>query len=142
MSVENVFVGVVASDPKFHASSAGDVGCEFRLAVRGGYRGRDGVWVDQPATFFTVQAWGRGVRSVRADRWLKGLPVIVVGRFETSVWVDREGVERSRMFIKAVALGENLAAGRGKDAENTGVLAGDGGAGDGSWPQPSVPGGK
>lgn len=62
--------------------------------------GRPTVWVD-------VETWD-GLAERCAAVLTTGHPVIVIGRWVTDEWTDKEGQKRSKTYVKARAVGPDL----------------------------------
>lgn len=83
----------------------------FRLAVNHGYRGENGEWIEKEPTYVQVKCWGRLAENTHHS-FCKGMPVLVVGRLETSSWIarDEHGHEEKRSIqrINATYAGPDL----------------------------------
>lgn len=71
------------------------------------FRRSSGDWVDGPTQWFTVNAWRTlGEHCARSLR--RGDPVMIQGRLNASVWVNRDNVEVTSWEIEAAAVGHDL----------------------------------
>src|SRR5271165_1935504 len=100
-------VGNVVTDPKRRQAGAQEV-MKFRVASNSRRRGADGNWEAGNSLFVTVNCWGRLVSGVGASLG-KGSAVIVAGHVHTSEYEDRDGVRRSTLEMRAMAVGPDLA---------------------------------
>ncbi|GEB97693.1 MULTISPECIES: single-stranded DNA-binding protein [Corynebacterium] len=64
-------------------------------------------WRDIDLVFIDVEMWGQFAINVKKSLH-KGMPIIAVGSIVTDQWQDKEGVPRSRTFIKAFYVGLDL----------------------------------
>ncbi|HLL68648.1 MAG TPA: single-stranded DNA-binding protein [Micromonosporaceae bacterium] len=77
------------------------------------YDKASGRWVDGSSLRVRVSCWRRLAENV-ASSVLTGDPVIVTGRLYSRDWVTEDGQHRVSYELDAVAVGHDLARGRGK----------------------------
>ena len=66
-------------------------------------------WVDAPTNWWAVEVWGEMADNAAASL-AKGAAVLVLGNVATQEWTDKQsGEKRSRMVLRASAIGPNLA---------------------------------
>ncbi|MBC2681060.1 single-stranded DNA-binding protein [Corynebacterium sp. 4HC-13] len=103
--------GRLTGEPDSKQVGDGNRVTTFRLAVNHGYRGDNGEWIEKEPTYIQVQCWGRLAENTNLT-FTKGMPVLVVGRLETSSWVavDERGHEEKRSIqrINATYAGPDL----------------------------------
>lgn len=81
----------------------------FRLATTPRVR-RNAEWSDGETTWITVEVSNRTADNARASI-NKGDPVLVIGRLRTKRWQGRDGEQRERLVLTALALGHDLSRG-------------------------------
>ncbi|WJK43046.1 single-stranded DNA-binding protein [Solwaraspora sp. WMMA2056] len=79
-------------------------------------------WVDGNSLRVRVNCWRKLAEGVASSVML-GDPVVVVGRLYTRDWVDGDGKPRLQYEMEAVAVGHDLARGRGRFTRNRPTLA-------------------
>jgi len=79
-------------------------------------------WVDGNSLRVRVNCWRKLAEGVCSSVML-GDPVVVVGRLYTRDWVDGDGNNRLQYEMEAVAVGHDLARGRGRFTRNRPTLA-------------------
>ncbi|MFY1636678.1 single-stranded DNA-binding protein [Solwaraspora sp. WMMB335] len=79
-------------------------------------------WVDGNSLRVRVNCWRKLAEGVASSIML-GDPVVVVGRLYTRDWVDGDGNSRLQYEMEAVAVGHDLARGRGRFMRNRPTLA-------------------
>ena len=84
-------------DPEISRSESGKVYCRIRLAVDRPYRGKN---VPKKADYFTVVFFNR-LAQVAYNNLAKGALCTVVGRLETSDYIDKIGNKRETFSIIA-----------------------------------------
>lgn len=99
-------VGNVVNDPQRRRVGDQEV-MKFRVAGNSRRRAADGSWEPGHSLYVTVNCWGRLVSGVGASLG-KGSPVIVTGHVHTSEYEDRDGVQRSTLEMRAIAVGPDL----------------------------------
>jgi single-strand DNA-binding protein len=100
-------VGRIVTDPRRRTVGDQDV-VKFRMASNTRRRTDDGNWEPGDSLFVNVNCWGRLVTGV-AGTLKKGDAVIAVGNVHTNEYDDREGVRRSSLELRAIAVGPDLA---------------------------------
>ena len=110
-----VIVGNVLSAPEWRrTNNSGSLVANFRIASTARRFDREsGRWVDGNNLRVRVTAWRRLAEGV-ASSVTVGDPVIVYGRLYTRDWQDENGNNRIAYEMEAVAIGHDLARGRGK----------------------------
>lgn len=81
-----------------------------------------GRWVDGNSLRVRVNCWRKLAEGVAASVMV-GDPIVVVGRLYTRDWTDGEGNNRTLYEMEAVAVGHDLARGRGRFARNRPTMA-------------------
>lgn len=95
------FVGNIAVAPESGVTPSGRLFVRFVVAENQGHRDKaSGAWVEDPATFWPVTAWGEWASNV-AESLKVGDRVAVLGDTRTSVWTTPEGDKRSRVEVRA-----------------------------------------
>ncbi len=100
-------VGNIVNDPVRRPAGDHEV-VSFRVASNSRYRTADGSWEQGNSLFVTVNCWDRLITGVIASL-RKGSPVIVTGQVFTRDYEDRDGVRRTALEMKALAVGPDLA---------------------------------
>jgi single-strand DNA-binding protein len=73
------------------------------------YDKQRGEWVEAPTNWWAVEVWGEMADNAAASL-AKGAAVLVLGNAGTQEWTDKQsGEKRSRMVLRASAIGPNLA---------------------------------
>ncbi|MGC4174372.1 single-stranded DNA-binding protein [Demequina sp.] len=102
--------GWVATDPKQHTGTSGEIQTTFRLASTSRYYDRaQGRWIDRDTEWFTVRTFRRAAQHI-AESIAKGQPVIVVGRLHSNEWHTDSG-QRTDLVIDAATIGHDLTRG-------------------------------
>jgi single-strand DNA-binding protein len=78
-------------------------------------------WVDGNSLRVRVNCWRKLAEGVAASVTV-GDPIVVVGRLYTRDWIDSDGNHRALYEMEAVAVGHDLARGRGRFARNKPTL--------------------
>lgn len=99
-------VGNIVNDPIRREVGQQEV-VTFRVASNSRRRDADGNWEHGNSLYVTVSCWGRLVTGVSASL-RKGSPVIVAGHVHNREYEDREGVRRSSLEMRAIAVGPDL----------------------------------
>jgi len=106
MSAQITLVGRLTADPELRFTSTGTAVARFTVATS--RRRRDGdQWVDADTTFWVCTAWEQLAEHV-AEHLTKGAAVIVVGQAHQTSWESEDGQKRSRVEVRAEAVGPNL----------------------------------
>jgi single-strand DNA-binding protein len=109
-----VVVGNVLTAPEWRRTSNQTLVANFRVASTARRFDRDsGRWVDGSHLRLRVNCWRRLAEGVGASITV-GDPVVVVGRLFTRDWTDSEGNLRTSYEMEAVAVGHDLARGKGR----------------------------
>lgn len=74
------------------------------------YQRRSDSWVDGPTQWYTVNAW-RALGDNCRDSLRRGDPVVVHGRLEVQVWVNKAQVEVTSLVVEAASVGHDLSRG-------------------------------
>lgn len=102
-------IGTVITHPQRRTTNGGDEVISFRVASTVRYRGAGAdTWQDGNTVYLTVNCWRRLVAGVGAAIG-KGAPVIVHGQLSSSQYQTKDGVERSDLEMRAIAIGPDLA---------------------------------
>ncbi|MBV7294944.1 single-stranded DNA-binding protein [Corynebacterium sp. TAE3-ERU12] len=99
-------LGNLTQSPELRTTTHGHRVATFRVASS---RGRfvEDQWQDGEPTYLDVDCWepmGPNVMTTLTS----GMAVIVHGRLETSRWTNKEGETRTKMRIRATAVGPDL----------------------------------
>lgn len=106
MSTQITLVGRLTADPELRFTSNGLAMARFTVATS--RRRKDGdQWVDADVTFWPCTAWDQLAEHV-AEHLTKGAAVIVVGQAYQNSWTTEDGQQRSRIEVRAEAVGPNL----------------------------------
>lgn len=100
-------VGRIVTDPTRRTAGTQDV-VRFRMVCNGRRPLEDGNWEDASSLFVSVNCWGRLVTGVAASL-KKGDAIIAVGTVHTNEYLNRDGVPRSSLELRATAVGPDLA---------------------------------
>lgn len=113
--VNNVaVVGNLAADPE-KIGSGEKIGCRFPLAQNYEY----GPDLQKGHDYFDVELWGTQAQRCQEELF-KGDRVIAVGRIAQDRWEDPEGNTRSKVKIRARAVGLSLEF-KAKEDDNNGA---------------------
>jgi single-strand DNA-binding protein len=117
-------VGNVLTAPQWRrTSNTNSLVANFKVASTARRLDREnGRWVDGNSLRVRVNCWRKLAEGVAASVMV-GDPVVVVGRLHTRDWTDAEGNHRALYEMEAVAVGHDLARGRGRFARNKPTLA-------------------
>ena len=99
-------IGTIVTDP-VHRRVGDQQVIKFRVASNSRRRTPEGEWEAGHSLFVNVNCWGRLVSG--AAVLVKGDPVVVVGHVYTSEYTDNEGIRRSSVEVRAIAVGPDLA---------------------------------
>lgn len=86
------FIGRLGKDPETRHTQAGDVVCNFSVAVDESYKGKDGQKVDK-TEWVNCVAW-RKLGEICGQYLTKGSLVAVSGKMQTRKWQDSNGQDR------------------------------------------------
>lgn len=119
-----VIVGNVLTAPEWRRTSQTNaLVANFKVASTARRLDREsGRWVDGNSLRVRVNCWRKLAEGV-ASSIMVGDPVVVVGRLYTRDWTDAEGNPRTMYEMEAVAVGHDLARGRGSFRRNRPTLA-------------------
>jgi single-strand DNA-binding protein len=94
-SINSVTIaGRLGRDPETRFTDSGKTVASFSVALDGGGRDADPIWVD-------VEAWEKAAQTV-TDYVRKGHMVGIVGRFRADHWDDKTtGQKRSKLIVVA-----------------------------------------
>jgi single-strand DNA-binding protein len=124
-------VGNVLTAPEWRkTSTSGHLVANFRVASTSRRLDREtGRWVDGNSLRVRVVCWRKLAEGIAASLTV-GDPVVVTGRLFTRDWIDGENNARTSYEMEAVAVGHDLARGRGRfyrtRATPTSAVEGDG----------------
>lgn len=108
MSNDNsvTIIGTATRDPELRYTPSGAT--VATLGIARNTRRRDGdEWVDGDPQFYDVKCWGSLAENV-AETVTQGQRVVVFGELEYRSWETDEGDKRSKVEIKAEAIGPDL----------------------------------
>ena len=105
----HTFVGNLAADPEFHTGTSKKLSARLRVACSERYFDRrDGTWKSTPPVFWTAYAWEKRAELIRAQGWVKGQAVIIVGSFTSHKVLDPATGELKHIKSVSIdAVGEN-----------------------------------
>lgn len=117
-------VGNVLTAPEWRRTTqTNSLVANFKVASTARRLDREtGRWVDGNSLRVRVNCWRKLAEGV-ASSVMVGDPIVVVGRMYTRDWTDSEGNHRTLYEVEAVAVGHDLARGRGKFARNRPTMA-------------------
>jgi single-strand DNA-binding protein len=117
-------VGNVLTAPEWRRTTQSNtLVANFKVASTARRLDRDsGRWIDGNSLRVRVNCWRKLAEGVAASVMV-GDPIVVVGRMYTRDWTDGEGNQRTLYEVEAVAVGHDLARGRGKFARNRPTMA-------------------
>ena len=94
-------VGHAGMEPEVRTTAKGEAVTRLRLATNHGVR-RDGTWV-QETDWHDVELWGRQAET--AARFVRrGQLVGIEGGLRVDRWIDKEGLRRKKVYVRAVRL--------------------------------------
>ncbi|GGL02559.1 single-stranded DNA-binding protein [Mangrovihabitans endophyticus] len=109
-----VIIGNVLTAPEWRRTGSGTLVANFRVASTARRIDREsGRWIDGNSLRVRVTCWRRLAEGVGASLTV-GDPVIVSGRLYTRDWSDADGNPRVSYEMEAVAVGHDLARGKGR----------------------------
>lgn len=109
MATDNslTIIGTLTRDPEAKYLQSGVCVTEFGIARNTRKKDASGEWVDGDAQFYDVKCWQSLAENV-AESLRKGQRVIVFGELEYRTWETDSGDKRSKVEIKAEAVGPDL----------------------------------
>ncbi|GAA2532057.1 single-stranded DNA-binding protein [Pilimelia columellifera] len=112
-------IGNVLSAPEWRRTArTGSLVANFKVASTARRMDRDsGRWIDGDSLRVRVSCWRRLAEGV-ASSLMVGDPVVVYGRLYTRDWTDADGARRTTYEMEALAVGHDLARGRGTFARH------------------------
>lgn len=90
-------IGRLVYDPELKYVNDDRAVCTFRLAVSRNYRNKDGVI---PTDFINIDIWGRKAETL-CQYASKGSLIAVEGSLQIDNYVNKDGQNRTKAFIKA-----------------------------------------
>ncbi|WP_405105209.1 single-stranded DNA-binding protein [Micromonospora sp. NBC_01405] len=117
-------VGNVLTAPEWRRTAQSNtLVANFKVASTARRLDRDsGRWVDGNSLRVRVNCWRKLAEGV-ASSVMVGDPVVVAGRLYTRDWTDEAGNHRTLYELEAVAVGHDLARGRGRFLRNRPTMA-------------------
>lgn len=109
MQADITISGRVGAEVEWRDHERYDGRASFNVAVTPRIQ-RDGVWVDQPTTWYRVTCWRRLALNVR-DSLGTGDAVLVGGRLRLDRWQDEHGQPREAWAIDATWVAHDLRRG-------------------------------
>lgn len=101
-------IGNCSRDPEIRYTPSGATVVTLGLVYNKRVKNRDtDQWEDGPAQFFDVKCWGTLAENV-AETIRKGNRIIVFGELEFRSWETDAGEKRSKVEVKAEAIGPDL----------------------------------
>lgn len=108
MSTTYTHTGNLARDPEIRYTQSGNAKASALVIENRRRRGEGDEWEDLPPNVFAVEVWGAQAENF-AESCRQGDRVIVVGRFVTERWADKEtGEERERTYLRADEVGYSM----------------------------------
>lgn len=91
----NYFIcsGRIGSDPEVRYTPSGDAITNFSVAVGSSWKDKNGEW--QNHTEWVRCTAFKKLAEVIGEYYKKGTSVLVIGKFKTRTWTDRNGNERT-----------------------------------------------
>ena len=100
--------GNLTGEPELRFTQSGAPVCNFSVAVTPRIKvPNSDQWDDGETTFYRCAAWRRLAENVAASLQ-KGHRVIVVGRFKTRTWQNRDGADQLSLEIDVDEVGPSL----------------------------------
>jgi single-strand DNA-binding protein len=99
-------IGNLVADPEVITTTTGKQVANLRIAVNGSRK-------NTPVTFMDVKAW-QGTAEFVSRNFAKGAPIAITGEIRQDSWTNKEGQNRSRLYILANRVG--FAGGRQRQA--------------------------
>lgn len=100
--------GRAVADPEMRFASTGKAVAKMRLVASDRRQNEAGEWVDSATLWIDVTCFGPTAENV-AESIRRGDDVVVVGRFQTDEWDDKEtGAKRSKTVFLADSVGPSL----------------------------------
>ncbi len=101
-------VGTVSRDPELRYTPSGATVCTVGVVYNTRTKNKTtNEWEDGPGQFYDVKCWGTLAENV-AESISKGDRVVVAGELEFRSWQTDGGENRSKVEIKAEAIGPDL----------------------------------
>lgn len=111
-----VLTGRIVRDVELRFMQNGKGMCKFTLAVQEDYKGKDGKY---GVNFINVTAWGRTAEFIAEHCGDKGLRIGVEGSLKQSTWKDKEGKNRSEIYVNVAKVEPIDWAGSRQQAESS-----------------------
>jgi single-strand DNA-binding protein len=123
-----MLLGNLTRDPEVRYSATGTPVATLALAVNTRVKGQDGQWREDPC-FIGVVVFGAQA-EVCGEYLEKGAPALVEGRLQYRTWEDAQGHRRSKHEVIAARVQFLPRSGPRTEADDRGLPAGVGAAGD------------
>lgn len=100
--------GNLTADPELRFTPAGRAVASMRVAVSERIRDdRTGEWKDGQTAYYDISAWGNLAENA-VEQLRKGDRIVAEGRWTSSMWEDREGNVKEKVFLTARDLGPSM----------------------------------
>lgn len=124
----HTFTGNLTRDPD--VAGEGDMTrLRLTVAVSERYRDDEGQWQSSQPVYWTYWAWKDKATRIARAGLRKGMPVIVVGKFRSSIWTTEFGEERSKTVFDVHSVGLDLALAKPEHLEALRTSAADAASG-------------
>ena len=101
--------GNLTAPPELRFTPNGRPVCSFTVAQTARHYDRNSnEWVDSPATFLRVTAWGQMAENIAASELQQGTRVVVYGTLQQRSFETREGDKRTVLDIQADEVGTSM----------------------------------
>ena len=91
-------IGRLGTQPEVVTFDSGRVVAKFSLATNEGYKGKDGVWVEN-TQWHNLRAWGKTAELV-SKLLVKGQEIVVEGRIVNDSYETKKGEKRVSTLIE------------------------------------------
>ena len=121
----HTFTGNLSRDPDV-AGEGDKTRLRLTVAVSERYRDEEGQWQSsQQPVYWTCWAWKDKATRIARAGLRKGMPVIVVGKFRSSIWTTEFGEERSKTVFDVYSVGLDVALAKPEHLEALRTSAAD-----------------
>lgn len=94
-------VGTLAAEPERRFTNTGKAVASFSMAENHFRKSQSGEYEQSGTTWWRVQVWDKAAENLAETNLQKGARVVVVGRYQTREWEDRDGNKRTSLEITA-----------------------------------------
>lgn len=107
-------IGNLGNDPEVRYLESGSAVAKFNIATTDSYKNKNGERVDN-TEWHRIELW-EGLAKVAEQYLKKGQQVYIEGKIRTDEYVDKEGVKRTSVTIRANSM--TLLGGSGKGSSD------------------------